>query len=160
MRAHGGAVARLVSAVEADPARRAELTQEIHLQVWRSLAGFNGQCSERTWVLRVAHNVAASHVDAEHRRNRTRPVSLSEAEEPASEADSPLDILDRRDAVAAVHRLVRALPVVDCQVVLLWLEGLAPAEIGEVVGVSANAASVRIHRARAELARRFKGEER
>lgn len=152
---HGGAITRLAAAVEADPERRAELLQEIHLQLWRSLTAFAGQCSERTWALRVAHNVAASHVDAEHRRNRFRAVPLQDVEEPAQPGPSLFEQVDRRRAVAEVHRLVRELPAFDRQVVLLWLEGLPAPEISEIVGASANAVSVRVHRAKAELTRRF-----
>lgn len=151
----GPAIARLAAAVEADPQRRAELVQEIHLQLWRSLGSFAGQCSERTWVLRVAHNVAASHVDAEHRRGRVRGVPLDDVDEPAATGPSPLDTIDRRRAVAEVHRLVRELPALDRQIVLLWLEGLGAPEIGEVIGATANVVSVRVHRAKAELTRRF-----
>jgi N-acetylneuraminic acid mutarotase len=35
-----------------------DLLQEIHFQLWRSFAHFDHRCSLRTWVYRVAHNVA------------------------------------------------------------------------------------------------------
>jgi len=59
---YGTALDRLAYAYEADPDRRRDLLQEIHLALWRSLEKFNGQCSLRTWIYRVAHNVATSHV--------------------------------------------------------------------------------------------------
>lgn len=145
---HGGAIVRLARAMEADPSRRDELIQEIHLQLWRSLSGFDGRCSLRTWVLRVAHNVSASHVDRERRRSRPT-VPLHDAE-PADPASLP-EALERRQQLATIHRLARGLPGPDRQVLLLYLEGLAAAEIGEVVGISANAVSVRIHRLKRRL---------
>jgi DNA-directed RNA polymerase specialized sigma24 family protein len=33
--------------------------QEIRIALWRSFANFDGRCSLRTWVYRVAHNTAA-----------------------------------------------------------------------------------------------------
>jgi RNA polymerase sigma-70 factor, ECF subfamily len=54
--AYGAALERLARAYEADPDRRRDLLQEIHIALWRSLEGFDGRCSLRTWVYRVAHN--------------------------------------------------------------------------------------------------------
>jgi RNA polymerase sigma-70 factor (ECF subfamily) len=62
-------LARLARAHEADLHLQQDLLQEIHVALWRSLAAFGGRCSLRTWVYRVAHNVAATHV----LRNRRRP---------------------------------------------------------------------------------------
>ena len=72
----GGAIARLAAAYERDIEKRADLAQEIHFALWRSYAHFRGACSLRTWVYRVAHNVAASHVLSQ-RRARTANGSPS-----------------------------------------------------------------------------------
>ena len=78
--AHGGAMQRLATATEANRERRLDLLQDMHVALWRSFASFDGRCSVRTWVYRVAHNVAASHVDRE-RRSRAPLVTLDEIEE-------------------------------------------------------------------------------
>lgn len=59
---YGGAIERLVRGYESDPASRSDLVQDIHVALWRSFAYFEGQCSERSWVYRVAHNVAVTHL--------------------------------------------------------------------------------------------------
>ncbi len=58
----GPALDRLARGYEADADLRRDLRQDIHTELWRSLARFDGRCSLRTWVYRVAHNTAASHV--------------------------------------------------------------------------------------------------
>ena len=55
---YGTALERLARAYEAKPEARHDLVQEIHFALWRSLAGFDGRCSLRTWAYRVADNVA------------------------------------------------------------------------------------------------------
>jgi DNA-directed RNA polymerase specialized sigma24 family protein len=45
----------LVRGYEADPGRRQDLLQDIHIALWRSFAVFDERCSLRTWVYRVAH---------------------------------------------------------------------------------------------------------
>ena len=52
----GWALERLARAYESDSDRRADLLQDIHVALWRSLERFDGRCSMRTWVYRVAHN--------------------------------------------------------------------------------------------------------
>ena len=69
--AYGSSLNRLASAYELDAEARRDLLQDIHLQLWRSFAQFDQRCSLRTWVYRVAHNVATSHVIRQQRiRNR------------------------------------------------------------------------------------------
>src|SRR5687768_6010762 len=70
---------RLPAGYEADPDKRRDLRQEIHLQLWRSFGAFDGRCSLKTWTLRVAHNTAASYVVRERRMN-AKLISLEEIE--------------------------------------------------------------------------------
>jgi hypothetical protein len=60
VREFGRALDRLAAGYEADPERRHDLRQDIHLQLWRSFAVFDGRCSLKTWTFRVAHNTAVS----------------------------------------------------------------------------------------------------
>ena len=68
---------RLARAYEADPEKRRDLSQDIHFQLWRSFQNYDSRCSLRTWVYRVAHHVAVSHVIRE-RRIFSNLVSLEE----------------------------------------------------------------------------------
>jgi RNA polymerase sigma factor (sigma-70 family) len=66
-REFGPALVRLANAYEANEEHRRDLLQEMHLALWRSFAVFDERCALRTWVYRVAHNVAASHVQRQRR---------------------------------------------------------------------------------------------
>jgi RNA polymerase sigma-70 factor (ECF subfamily) len=153
-RSFGGAIERLARGYEADAELRRDLVQEIHTALWRSFAYFEGQCSERSWVYRVAHNVAVTHVMT---RRRLKPESLAGLDEIAAFAapgDTEAEAGERRTVdrlLAAIHRLKPA----DRQVMLLYLEELTADEIGEVTGMSANAVAVRVHRIKTLLAQRF-----
>jgi RNA polymerase sigma factor (sigma-70 family) len=148
------AIARLARGYEADPALCQDLVQEIHAALWRSFAYFEDQCSERSWVYRVAHNVAVSHLIARRRLKRESLAELDEVECLADDGDLESEIGEKRIVerlLATIHRLAPA----DRQVILLYLEDLSAAEIGEVTGLSAGAVAVRIHRIKALLARKF-----
>ena len=67
---------RLAASYESDLAYQEDLLQDIHLAVWQSLASFRGECSLRTWIYRVAHNTAGTHVLKQKRMRRDRSVGV------------------------------------------------------------------------------------
>jgi RNA polymerase sigma-70 factor (ECF subfamily) len=151
--AFGAALERLARGYEADPELRRDLLQDIHIALWRSLARFDGRCSERTWVYRVAHNIGASHV-RRRRRSRVRFTTLDDlAVAIAPAPDDPEIEAGDRHALARLMGLIHALAPVDRQVALLYLEGLDAAAIGEVTGFSPGAVATKLHRLKAVLAR-------
>jgi RNA polymerase sigma-70 factor (ECF subfamily) len=155
MRAHGAALERLARAYQADPDRRQDLLQEIHLALWRSFARFDGRCSTRTWLYRVAHNVAATHVLEDRRMKSRQLLSLDELDALRDSGDTA-QTADRRMALDRLLVLIEQLKPLDRQVVLMFLEGESAAEIAEVTGISAGNVATKIHRIKTILARRFK----
>ncbi|HTP31065.1 MAG TPA: RNA polymerase sigma factor [Candidatus Acidoferrales bacterium] len=150
----GPALERLARAYEADPDRRRDLLQEVHLALWRSFASWNGACSMRTWVYRVAHNAATSHVMRERRARSQVLVSVEELEAMPDPA-APEAAAGDRQALDRLLALVQGLKPLDRQVILSYLEGLEAAEIGEITGISAGNVATKIHRIKNVLARRF-----
>jgi RNA polymerase sigma-70 factor (ECF subfamily) len=142
---YGPPLDRLARAYEADPEERRDLLQEIHIALWRSFALFDGRCSLRTWIYRVAHNTAASHVL--RRRRHARLVTIEEVE-----AESLPAIPDSRQ-LETVMALVQRLNPPDRQLILLYLEGMEGAETAEIMGLSAGNVATRIHRIKNILAR-------
>lgn len=152
--AFGPAIERLARAYEAQADARGDLIQDIHLALWRSFAGFDGRCSVRTWVYRVAHNTAAGHVTKRRRGRAERLASLDELAGVA-DADDPESAVGERHALERLMRIIQALQPPDRQVLLLYLEDLDAAAIGEITGLSAGAVATKIHRLKALLAKRF-----
>jgi RNA polymerase sigma-70 factor (ECF subfamily) len=150
---YGSALERLARAYETDADRTRDLLQDIHVALWQSLARFEGRCSMRTWVYRVAHNVATSQV-SRRRANAPTLVGLDELEAmpAAGDADSALD---EHRSLERLQTLVHRLKPLDRQLMLLYLEGIDAASIGEVTGLSAGNVATKIHRIKAVLTRRF-----
>jgi RNA polymerase sigma-70 factor (ECF subfamily) len=152
----GAALERLARGYEADADQRLDLLQDIHLAVWRSFARYDGRCSERTWVYRVAHNVAISHGQ---KRRRSRPDRLSTLDELAALGDptqpDPEAQTADRHALARLTALVRTLVPPDRQIVMLYLEGLEAKAIAEVCGLSPGAVATKLHRLKTVLANRI-----
>jgi RNA polymerase sigma-70 factor, ECF subfamily len=141
---HGTMIRRLGYGYEADSERRRDLLQEVHLELWRSLEMFDGRCALRTWVYRVAHNVAASHIVRE-RRIAARLVDLEALElEPVHINEETQ--ADRRRAAQKLLGLIHRLRPADRQIILLYLEGEGATEIAEVTGFSPSNVATKIHR--------------
>ena len=150
---YGAALTRLARAYEPDPDRRRDLVQEIHIALWRSLVGFDGRCSLRTWVYRVAHNTATSQVI----RRRAHTPTLVSLDEVASLPDDGLDEIetDRQRTMERILRLIHTLEPLDRQVILLYLEDMDAAAIGDITGLSSSNVATKVHRIKKILSRRF-----
>jgi RNA polymerase sigma-70 factor (ECF subfamily) len=153
---YGAALSRLAGAYEADPDKRRDLVQEIHLQLWRSFETFDSRCSLRTWVYRVAHHTATSHVIRE-RRTYSSLVSL-EAAETLAQADYSEKDLHRRDALERLSEMIQRLKPLDRQVMVSYLEGLDAATTAEITGLSPANVAMKIHRIKSMLARQFQAQ--
>ncbi|MDP3405483.1 MAG: sigma-70 family RNA polymerase sigma factor [Brevundimonas sp.] len=144
---HGAMLRRIASAYEADRERRRELEQDILLAVWRALPRHRGEAPLRAFIARVAHNRAITHVSREAAEPRRQPLD----DETPSDAPTPQDSAETRDLHDRLARAVRALPLSLRQPALLTLEGFAPAEIADILGLNPNTVSIRLTRARAAL---------
>jgi len=147
---------RLARAYEADSEIRRDLLQDIHVALWRSFEGFDGRCSIRTWIYRVAHNVAASHVMRQRRTRSEALVGLEDEElENLPDTTSGQPAADRNQALDRLLTLIQRLKPMDRHVILSYLEGLDAASIGETTGLSPGNVATKIHRIKTVLARQF-----
>ena len=150
---YGDALDRLVRAYELDTDKRRDLLQEIHLALWRSFEKYEARCSVRTWVYRIAHNIATSHV-IRQRRKSAGLLSLEELDSEPNSNESRRGGHDRLD-LERLLQLVHQLNPPDRELMLLYLEGLEAGAIGEVMEMSAVNVRTKIHRIKAILAHRF-----
>ncbi len=104
---HGESMRRLVRGYESDADQQRDLLQEMHIELWRSLKGFDHRCSLRTWVYRVAHNVGADHL-AKRRKVSERLVELEAlSADPTARAGEAHE--RRREELADLHALIHRL---------------------------------------------------
>jgi RNA polymerase sigma-70 factor (ECF subfamily) len=150
LREHGPAISRLASSYEAIASTREELIQDIALAIWQALPHFRGECSERTFVFRIAHNRGLSH--AWKRRSIHQPLDdLEEAGQPIDPRPLPEEHAAQTRQRAQLMHAIQSLPMPHRQVLVLLLEGLSYAEMAEVLGITENNVGVRLSRARTAL---------
>ena len=142
--AYGSSLDRLARAYELDPEARRDLLQDIHLNLWRSFAYFDQRCSLRTWVYRVAHNVATGHV-IRQRRIRNRLVSIENIETmPGSERGELA--ASQTEALERLSMLIQRLKPLDRQIIVSYLEEMDASSISEITGLSPANIAMKVHR--------------
>lgn len=152
---NGGALTRLAASYTRSASDRDDLLQEIAMALWQALPGFRGECSERTFLFRIAHNRCLAHL------SKRRPLVVLEhdeiqLEDPSPPADLQLSEAQRGEQlVRAVHRL----PLIYRQVIMLTLEGLSYRDIAQVLGIGESNVGVRLNRAR-QLLKTYLGDQR
>jgi RNA polymerase sigma-70 factor (ECF subfamily) len=147
--AHGPSLARLAGSYTRDGGERDDLFQEITLAIWRALPSFRGDCSERTFIFRVAHNRGLAFLS----RRRPDVTAFDEAGDPPAAIPSPEQVLSTEQQTRRLAAAVQRLPVGYRQVVTLTLEGLSYRETADVVGISESNVGARLTRARQILRR-------
>ena len=108
----------------------------------------------RTWVYRVAHNTAASHVLRQRRMKLDGLIGLDEAESIADLTDHERNV-EQRIALQRLTHLIHRLRPLDRQLMLLYLEGMDAASMADITGISPAHVRIQIHRIKNILAERF-----
>ena len=144
---HGQSLLRLAGAYTNATADRDDLFQETVLSIWQALPKFRGDCSERTFIFRIAHNRAMTHL-ARRPHQATEPVEDQIVRDPHPDPEQQLARDQQRERLLSA---IRRLPADYRRVIVLVLEGLNHAEVGEVLGLNVNNVAVRVNRAKQML---------
>jgi RNA polymerase sigma factor (sigma-70 family) len=147
----GPSLTRLASSYESGLQAREDLLQEIRLAIWVALPRFRGDSSLRTFVFRIAHNRALTHV---WRRKRAGIVEEPQ-DIPDTRSSPEIDTMQRVDQ-SRLLEAIRLLPIPFRQILTLALEEFSHAEIAAVLGISENNVAVRMNRARRQLRERLR----
>lgn len=132
-----------------------DLAQEAFLRAYRSLKGFRGTSSFRTWLYQIATNAFRNWL--EKRRNQA-PVNAGSIDAPPPGMDEPVEPMGDENPEArhvqrdAIDRALAQLPADQREAVLLRdVEGFEYREIAEQLGVPLGTVESRIFRGRARL---------
>lgn len=138
-----------------------DVTQEVFLKAYRSFSSFDGRCSVRTWLFRIAHNLC---IDRARRRGRAPEWVSFTPEDDAT----PLEIADERgspeagvlsgELAALVERAIGTMSEKLRSVLLLHdREEMAYDEIATALGIPVGTVKSRLFLARAHLQKSLGG---
>jgi len=146
-----------------DPADAADVTQEVFVKVFRSISGFHGDASLRTWIYRIALHEASNQRRWWSRHKRQELAMDAPIENEEGECTSMADMLAAGDASPfeqvlrletrhKVETALRELPDAYREVVVLReIEGFGYEEIAEILNVNLGTVKSRLTRGRAAL---------
>ena len=133
-------------------------SQEVFLRVFRTLPGFRGQSTLRTWIYRIVVNQARNRQRFWRRRHRAQQVSLDEhvrdhGELPAANGSGSPDLaLGRKQLAERIRSALDLLPFDQkTALVLREIDGLSYEEIGFSLGIAVGTVKSRLARAREAL---------
>ncbi|MCU1410625.1 MAG: uncharacterized protein JWR04_1332 [Rhodoglobus sp.] len=120
-----------------------DLAADVFAIAWRKRASVTSG-EELPWLYRIAANVVANH-----RRKEASGSVLLASLRPADSAPSAEEIVVADASLGEAWRHLR--PAEREVLSLALVEELAPAEVAIALGVSVNAATIRVHRAKKRL---------
>jgi RNA polymerase sigma-70 factor (ECF subfamily) len=124
---------------------RKDLEQEILLQLWKSLPGFQGKSAISTFMYKVCLNTAINFIKRK-KRNTTYDLNNHLDKETITQSQEEYEIL---------YLCIKKLPKSERAIINLHLDGYKNDEIAEIIGISKNHISVKIHRIKLSLTKMF-----
>lgn len=153
-------VVNLAWRITGNPEDAAEVGQETFIRVLRSFHTYDPERPLKTWLFKIAANLA---LDAIRRRKR-RPVSIQDLFDedegppldPADPGPGPEQLHESRESGERFDELVREMPEHYQAILFLrYREDLAYEEIAETLGIPLGTVKVRLHRAHEILRRKL-----
>ncbi len=142
---------RLVGPDEAE-----DVVMDTYLRAWKSVTGFTGRASVRTWLCRIAHNCAVDWL-----RKRRHVVQPPDAEDDGSGNDgqfedthqkNPAELMAGSELQGAIDAALATVSPEHRAVLLLrFSDGLSYSEIAAATGVSMGTVMSRLFNGRRKL---------
>ena len=135
-----------------------DLTQDIFLKVFKSLATFDRRANFQTWLISVSRNLCIDHYRSvrQERQTMDRAVDPNELS-PVSQEVGPLAALEQQDRVVLLREALGALSEsLRTAVLMRDIQELSYQEIADRLRLPEGTVKSRINRGRTELARQIR----
>lgn len=146
------AIFRLCLIRVSDREKALDITQETFLRFWQKLQQEKVILNNRAFLFTIAHNLI---IDWYRKKKsiafKDMPFEDEEAGYDPSDETTTASILFEVEGRYLFNKINELTPIYRHSVYLRFVEDLSPKEIGNILGISANAASVRINRGLMEL---------
>jgi RNA polymerase sigma-70 factor (ECF subfamily) len=154
---HHGRLYNYCLRITGDPETSRDLVQEVFFRILKYRASYRDDGSFLPWFYRMARNACFDHLRSS---GREVPAEV-EAMDVPSPAPAPTEEAERREEVRRLSRALGRLPVEKRELLVMARFGsLGYREMAEVLGTTAGALRVRVHRALKELREVYLGMER
>lgn len=121
-----------------------DLYQEVVYNLWKGYPKFRNECSESTWIYRVALNTCISGMRKESRKPEN--VSVAALDKAFVEPDD-----FEEEKIKELYGLIYKLKTVERAIVLLYLEEKSYQEIADITGLTVNNVATKLNRIKTKL---------
>ena len=130
--------------VKGDKDLASDLSREVFIIVWNSLAKFKEQSSLKTWIYRICVNTCLKYF-----RNKKEDFSLIDEIHSNNAEDDQENIKQQNET--KLYTAISTLKETDRLIIMMVLEELKYEEIAKVMGISTTNLRVKIHRIKQQL---------
>jgi RNA polymerase sigma-70 factor (ECF subfamily) len=149
---HKKIVFKIAFAYTQNKADRADLVQEIILQLWNSFHRYDATYKYSTWIYRIALNVSISFF----RKGKTHSkIFLTEDETFLNVPQEEENYLEKEANLKQMHAFISELKEIDKAIILLYLEDKSHQEIATIMGINKSNVGTRIGRIKVALSEKF-----
>ena len=120
-----------------------DLQQEVLINVWQGLDGFESRAKMSTWIYRVSLNTCITYSSKERKHS-----SHEELNENLYSLD---DTQEHLRQLRELYELINKLNRLDKAIILLWLDEVPYDEIGAIMGITRNNVASKLRRAKEKL---------
>lgn len=136
---------RICSSFSDDSEQAKDLSQEVYLNIWKSLDSFQGKSHVNTWVYRITLNICLrAKTNIDKRKKKITNLGGIEFQRFPAQKDEEIDF-------SKLYSCIKTLREFDRTIILLYLEELPYREISEICDISENYVAVKIKRIKEEL---------
>jgi RNA polymerase sigma-70 factor, ECF subfamily len=130
-----------------------EIVQDVFLALFRHLRKGKSRSNLRSWLFRVAHNLALKQRQTNQRWYSRAEQRYGDAEAHSDPSPNPEEHAVSAQRQRLLSQVVSALPERDRRCLYLRAEGLRYREIANVLGISLGSVSISLARSMARLLR-------
>ena len=136
-----------------------DISQEVFIKAWKSLASFRGDCSFSSWIYKITKN---TYIDLSMKESRREHLSLNVTDDDGEEKElhivdtdesiSPEAVTEKNERARALHTAIASLGDEHREMIVLReFEGYSYDEIAEITGLELGTVKSRINRARGQI---------
>lgn len=130
-----------------------EILQEVFIRAWRHLGQYDERWMFSTWIYRIATNVYKSW---QKKKKKIQTVPVSEELISDIAVGSPEEAYEKNERKQEVIVLIQKLKENQrIPLILKYVKGFSYYEIGRIMGISEDAAKMRVFRARETICKRY-----
>ncbi len=129
-----------------EPNDRADLMQDILIQLWTGFPKFRGDSKVSTWMYRIALNTSISRLRTESRKKNVQMINDLPLNVPEDET-----FREKSEKKQLVQTAISRLEKTEKAIIILYMDDYQYDEIADIIGISPSNVGVKVNRIKKKL---------